>query len=537
MKSLKIALFTEVYEPIVNGVVASVDSLATQLRSVGHEVYMFAPHIPNGGEMLGQVFRMPSLPLPARTNYRLTLPLVSLRNKRRFLSQCDIIHSHSLFVTGWMASYYARHRFGVPLVFTYHTMLENYTHYSPLGQRLTTQLARELTRSYANVADAVIVPTQAVAAQLRQQQVTAPLCVVPTGINVEAFRRVGSAEGVSVRRKYGIPPAAPLVLLVSRLAHEKSIPVAFTALAILRKRLSDARLLLVGSGPLEDALKADIHADNLSEAVYFAGSVAPDDLPGYYAAAEVFAFPSVSETQGLVLAEAFAAGLPVVAVDTPQTREIFGTNLAGTLVSDAPGMADALHELLVNPERRASASAHARAAASPFDENLTASRVLSVYRAVLANKEYRGYRPVRRAFRGGQSGGLTSRILTSRTYVRYNSGMVGPQIANAQRTTVRSRRRGARALVTVVRRGDRDAVAGLRIIDPSGSVNGEYFLPFCIPKNSAQSDREFTYEGLMRAIDRLHSLQIRLVTIEIEDASLVDELERRAEPPHDLAFS
>ena len=119
---MKIAIFTEVYRPIVNGVVTSVDSLAEQLRTLGHDVFTFAPHIPKGAESAGRVFRMPSLPLPARTQYRLTLPLVARRNKRRFLSRCDIIHSHSLFITGWMASYYARRRFRVPLVYTYHTL-------------------------------------------------------------------------------------------------------------------------------------------------------------------------------------------------------------------------------------------------------------------------------------------------------------------------------------------------------------------------------------------------------------------------------
>src|SRR5579864_2241567 len=184
---MKIAIFTEVYRPIVNGVVTSIDSLAEQLRALGHEAYTFAPRIPKGVEAIGRVFFMPSLPLPARTEYRLTVPLVARRNKARFLSQCDVIHSHSLFVTGWMASYYARRRFRVPLIYTYHTLLDRYAHYSPLGQRLTSQLTRELTKTYANAADAVIVPTKAVASELRRQGVTAPLCVVPTGVDIDAF--------------------------------------------------------------------------------------------------------------------------------------------------------------------------------------------------------------------------------------------------------------------------------------------------------------------------------------------------------------
>lgn len=383
---MKVALFTEVYRPIVNGIVTSVDTLAYVLRENGHDVYTFAPHIPHGDETQGRVFRMPSLPLPARTEYRLTLPLVARRNKRQFLSQCDVIHSHSLFITGWMASYYARRRFRVPLVFTYHTLLDRYTHYSPLGARITSQLTRELTRAYANAADAVIVPTQTVASSLRAGGVSAPICVVPTGIDVEAFRVVDATAGITVRTRHGIAPDAPLLLVVSRLAQEKNIPLALRALALLRADLPNAQLLLVGSGPLLDSLKTQARTDGLEGAVHIVGSVPHDELPGYYAAADAFAFTSVTETQGLVLAEAFGAGLPVVAIDSPQTRDVFGQSLAGALVEDEAGMAAELRKLLTDPALRGAASAHSRAAAAAFDAKATAGRVLAVYDAVLANR-------------------------------------------------------------------------------------------------------------------------------------------------------
>ncbi|MBC5805811.1 MAG: glycosyltransferase family 4 protein [Candidatus Eremiobacter antarcticus] len=381
---MKIALFTEVYRPIINGVVTSVDSLAEQLRVLGHEVFMFAPHIPNGVESAGRVFRMPSLPLPTRTEYRLTLPLVARRNKIRFLSQCDIIHSHSLFITGWMASYYARRRFRIPFVYTYHTLLDSYAHYSPLGQHLTSQLTRELTRTYANAADAVIVPTKMVAAELRKQGVTAPLSVVPTGIDIDAFRPDPEARR-SVRRLLEIAPDAPVLLLVSRLAQEKNVPLALEALSRLHERLPKAVLVLVGSGPLMGVLKEQVKASGLEDAVRFAGVVPHQMIASFYAAADVFVFPSLTETQGLVLAEAFAAGLPAVALDSPQTREVFGTHLAGEIVADAGAMADAAFELITVPVRRALAKAHAKTAAAAFDSRVTAAKMLAIYEAVVSN--------------------------------------------------------------------------------------------------------------------------------------------------------
>ncbi|HXN08909.1 MAG TPA: glycosyltransferase [Candidatus Acidoferrales bacterium] len=381
---MKIAIFTEVYRPIVNGVVTSVDSLAEQLRTLGHDVFTFAPHIPKGRESAGRVFRMPSLPLPARTEYRLTLPLVARRNKARFLSQCDVIHSHSLFITGWMASYYARRRFRVPLIYTYHTLLDRYAHYSPLGQRLTSQLTRELTKTYANAADAVIVPTKTVAAELRNQGVSAPVCVVPTGIDLEVFRRIDRRAGLAIRDKFGIPHDAPMLLLVSRLAHEKNVPLALEALERLQTRLPGAHLLLVGAGPLRHSLEERVRAADLSRVVHFAGSIEHSEIPLFYAAADVFVFPSITETQGLVLAEAFAAGLPVVALDNPQTRDVFGEHLAGEIVADGESMANAIYELVHNADRRLLAVTHAKTAAAAFDARATAGRVLAIYEAVLS---------------------------------------------------------------------------------------------------------------------------------------------------------
>jgi 1,2-diacylglycerol 3-alpha-glucosyltransferase len=382
---MRVAIFTEVYRPIVNGVVTSVESLAEQLRALGHEAFTFAPHIPRGSESAGRVFRMPSLPLPARTQYRLTLPLVARRNKIRFLSRCDIIHSHSLFITGWMAAYYARRRFHVPLVFTYHTLLEEYAHYSPLGRRLTTQLTRELTRNYANAADAVIVPTKAVAAALRDLGVRTPLCVVPTGVDVDAFRHVDRGARESLRAQLGIPADAPLLLLVSRLAQEKNIPLAFDVLQLVRRDLPSTRLLVVGDGPLAGVLRENVRSRGLEGVVHFAGAVEHAHIPAYYAAADLFVFPSLTETQGLVLAEAFAAGLPVVAIDSPQTRDVFGEHLAGEIASSAEAMARAARELLTDAERRAQALLHAKTAAAAFDIRATAGRVLAVYEAVLEN--------------------------------------------------------------------------------------------------------------------------------------------------------
>jgi glycosyltransferase involved in cell wall biosynthesis len=164
------------------------------------------------------------------------------------------------------------------------------------------------------------------------------------------------------------------------------VPFALEAFGKLRQALPAARFLLVGTGPIIESLQAQVKTDGLTGSVAFTGGLPGAELPAVYAAADVFAFPSITETQGLVLAEAFAAGLPVVAVDTPQTRDVFGANHAGELVKDPEAMALALQGFLTDPERRAAASAHALTAAAAFDAKATAGRVVAVYSAVVANR-------------------------------------------------------------------------------------------------------------------------------------------------------
>src|SRR5579862_7242932 len=183
---MRVGFFTEVYHPVVNGVVSSLDALAQGLRALGHEVYCFAPSAPGYDEGEGAVYRMPSLPLPINSPYRLTLPMVSRRKRHTILNRLDVLHAHSPFVTGWMSVRYAR-RLRIPLVYTYHTRLEEYAHYVPFDETATRRAAATLTRSFANLADAVIVPTPAMQTRLLELGVTARVEVIPSGIDLAHF--------------------------------------------------------------------------------------------------------------------------------------------------------------------------------------------------------------------------------------------------------------------------------------------------------------------------------------------------------------
>lgn len=371
MEPLRIGFFTEIYRPVVNGVVASVEGLAEGLRARGHLVYCFAPRMPGYTEADGPVFRMPSLPLPTRTPYRLTLPLVSRRNLNGVIKRLSIVHVHSPFITGWMGLRYAR-RYGMPLVYTYHTQLEAYAHYIPFEPNATRFAATALTRAFANLADAVVVPTPAMASRLRELGVRARIEIVPSGIDVARFAT--GRRDQALRASLGVGPGDRLLLSVGRLGKEKNLELLVHALACA----SDAslKLIVAGEGPRSVQLAALAQDCGVAGQVRFVGSIARERLPDFYASADAFVMPSLTETQGLVLAEALAAGALVIASEAAQNREVLAG--AGVVVPPTPqAFAGAFQS--VKPEPQGLGVEAARRAAQRFSLDAQTERILSLY--------------------------------------------------------------------------------------------------------------------------------------------------------------
>jgi 1,2-diacylglycerol 3-alpha-glucosyltransferase len=373
MKPLRVGFFTEIYLPVINGVVASVEGLAEGLRRRGHEVYCFAPKMPGYEEADGPVFRMPSLPLPTRTPYRLTLPLVSRRNLNGIIKRLSLVHAHSPFVTGWMGVRYAR-RYRMPLVYTYHTQLEAYAHYIPFERRATRFAAARLTRTFANLADAVVAPTRAMADHLRDLGVTTRIEIVPSGIDVARFG--GGRRDDAARFRMGAGRDQRLLLCVGRLAKEKNVELPLRALALTAD--PSLRLAIAGDGPLRAELDHLAREAGVGAQVRFLGVVSRDDLPNLYASADAFVMPSTTETQGLVIAEALAAGAHVIAADAPQNRDVLGD--AGSLVLPTPEAFAAAFLRVPAPPDGARAARHA---AQRFSMDVQLDRMLGLYESLI----------------------------------------------------------------------------------------------------------------------------------------------------------
>jgi glycosyltransferase involved in cell wall biosynthesis len=337
------------------------------------------------------VVRYPSLPAATYPEFALAVPYS--RRIARFVErlEVDVLHAHHPFLLGPTAARLAR-RLGRPLVFTYHTRYEKYAHYVPLSRRLVEAAAIRLSTRFADRSDMVIAPSALIRDELRARGVRAPIAVVPTGVDLQRF---APGDRGAARRALGLPPAGALLLYVGRLDPEKSVDRVLLAFDRLASTVPDARLLLVGQGTTSAALRARARGLGAAPRIVFLGARAHDALVDCYRAADAFLFASETETQGLVLAEAAACGIPAVAVSAPGCEEVVRDGETGLLAkSDPAALADAAIGLLLDEPRRRQMGRAARAVAErEFDARRQIARTLDVYAEARARHPGRALRP------------------------------------------------------------------------------------------------------------------------------------------------
>lgn len=385
---LSIAMFSECYHPMRNGVVISVSSFARVLTELGHQVTIFTARHPEQDDRDDAeegVYRLPSLTFPTKVRYPVALPIATGKARRMLTEQhFDLIHSHSPMVIGHVAVSYHRRR-NIPLVFTYHTLLEEYTHYIPLPQEWMRQRAIRLSREYSNDADHIITPTEHVASRLRRYRVTQPITVIPTGIDIDLIDQVAPAD---VRGQYGIPAGVPLLTYAGRVAKEKNLPRLLGAFREVLREEPDAHLMLIGGGPYETVIQDMSRAYGIEHRVRMTGFVTRERLIQCLRQSDLFTFASVTETQGLVIGEAMACGIPVVAVDADAPRELIDSGTEGLLAPDADGpFAEAIIALLRDPARRQAMAQLARRRAEGISAQRCTERLVEVYQQVVGNYE------------------------------------------------------------------------------------------------------------------------------------------------------
>jgi len=378
---MRIGLFTNNYLPFRGGVTTAVETLRQGLEAQEHRAWVFAPAWSGPHDDPAYVFRYPSVPAPTYPGFAVPLPFSRRLSRAARALDLDIFHAQHPFLLGVTARRLARSQ-GRPLVFTYHTRYEKYAHYVPLPEPLVASLAVRLASRFAGSADLVIAPSARIAESLADLGVRAPIAVVPTGVPLDLFRPGDRGEA---RQRLGLDLDAPLCLYVGRLDREKSVERVIDAFGSIALVVPGARLLLVGQGSHEPTLRRLAGASPARSAIRFAGSVAREELPPYYQAADLFLFASETETQGLVLAEAHACGLPAVAVRASGVDEVVRDGETGLLTkAEVEELADAAIGLLLDAPRRSAMALAARAlAASDFSAARQVEVMVGLYRRLL----------------------------------------------------------------------------------------------------------------------------------------------------------
>ena len=376
---MRIGIFTNAYKPEISGVVNSIGILRNELVRQGHAVYIFAPEAPNYEDEEYGIFRYPAIKLPVSVNFPLAIPVSPFVDWVVPRLKLDILHSHHPILLGEEAINFAK-QLNLPHVFTHHTQYEEYSHYIPFNQNIVKTLTREMVRSFLNRCVRIIAPTESIRAQLKEQypEVAERLRVLPSPINLEDFAPE-KLNPAPIRRKYGLEGTFTFVS-VARLTPEKSFDVLLKAFARVAASHAKARLLLVGDGPSKKELRKLCRELSIADRVFFTGLVEYGGVPHYLAAGDAFAFASTTETQGLVMVEGMAAGLPVVAVDAPGNRDVIRHGENGLLTERGAGaLAAGMRRLMEDADLHRRLREGARKTAVEYAAPPLTRRLVSIY--------------------------------------------------------------------------------------------------------------------------------------------------------------
>ncbi len=382
---MNILIFTNTFTPHVGGVARSVEAFTEEYRKRGHRVMLVAPEFADMPQSEVDVVRIPAIQNFNASDFSVVLPIHPQLSETIDAFRPDIVHSQHPFLLGMTAVRIARHR-GLPLVFTHHTLYEQYTHYVPGDSPALKRFAIELATGYANLADQVFAPSESIRDLLQQRGVTTPIAVVPTGVRLEHFAH---GDAPAFRRQMGIPEDAFVVGHLGRLAPEKNLAFLAQAVADFVGSHPHAHFLVIGTGPSENSLREIFARANLEARLHVAGILQQQALADALHAMDLFAFASTSETQGMVLTEAMAAGLPVVALDAPGAREVVRDWHNGRLLLEATTTAfsAALQWVAgLGPESLCKLKQAALETADAFSMPRSADKALACYEALKPGK-------------------------------------------------------------------------------------------------------------------------------------------------------
>ena len=378
---MRIGIFSESYEPVINGVTVSILALTSELKKLGHEIYVFAPGFRGHKDVENRTIRFPSIRTVFAREYPLAIPYMRGLEKKVKELDLNVIHTQTPFMLGWLGLRLGR-RLGIPVVSTYHTIYTEYVHYFPLAPKSVSRaFIVGMIRRYYNRCAHVITPSTPMEEVLRGYGVTRPITIIPTGLSIDTAR--DDAARKRIRKELGIPQDAGVLLYVGRVAREKYLDLLLEAFDRLAPKYPDIWLMIAGGGSYEAQLRENASKLKSSNRIVFTGAVPREKVAKYYSAGDLFAYPSPTETQGIVVCEALGAGLPCVLVNGGGTPEMVvdgGDSLLTKI--EVEDFAEKLDKLLSNPALMEAFSKRAVVNAARFCPRSMALKALEVYRSV-----------------------------------------------------------------------------------------------------------------------------------------------------------
>lgn len=385
---MRIGLFTDTFPPDLNGVANSTHILFQQLKAHGHDVYVVCTRKGTGWAQWNEshdVLRLAGVKFKHLYGYAVTTPWhVNALNEIRALN-LDVIHVQTEFGVGIFARTCSR-TLGIPLVSTYHTSYEDYTHYINIlnSDRLDERMKSAVgwfSKFMSDTCVEVIAPSKKTHDLLLSYHVNSDINIVPTGLDLNQFHPSNQPPGktAEIRRAYGYTADERLVIYVGRIAEEKALDLVIDGFHLAEAEGCKLHLLIVGGGPDMERLQKYTEEKNM-HSVTLAGPKPADEVADYYRSADFFVSASLSETQGMTFVEAMAAGLPLLARKDSVLDELLVDGKTGWYFSDASDLAKKLFQLEQLPEEQLKAMKEAALQQiKPLSAEVFYEKALQVY--------------------------------------------------------------------------------------------------------------------------------------------------------------
>ncbi|TWT56922.1 Alpha-monoglucosyldiacylglycerol synthase [Thalassoglobus neptunius] len=384
---MNILMLTNVYTPQIGGVTRSIEQFAEGYRQQGHDVLIVAPDYEENPDPDPGVVRVPAIPNFYEGRYSLPIPVMPLLIPQLRPFQPDIIHAHHPFLLGSTAQSLAI-EFRTPLVYTHHTRYSVYIEEKTDWPHSVEEAIGELITGFCELVDQIIVPSSGIQELLGKRGIRTNMEVVPTGVDIRKF---DTADGARFREEFQIDPEKLIVGHVGRLSVEKNCRFLTEVLCDFLKTTDSADVLIVGDGPEREPMEKAFANRGLSERVVMTGFLTGQELVDAYAAMDVFPFASHSETQGMVLGEAMAAGTPVVAIAATGVNDIVSDQQNGFLVPSEDldlFCAQLQHFAKLNSDEREKLEQAAIETAREFSQQQCVEKMLSLYESLVNSDQH-----------------------------------------------------------------------------------------------------------------------------------------------------